>query len=143
LTSDGVRGHLFWAWCEANGDPDLLDPILVRFDAEFDKAVAGLAGLERAAFRAAEQARQRRGRPEGAAALPHECIIALEAIYREITLQPAGAGPGPFARFVKEFLNALGRESAAQSVIEAIKDTKKREEKCAATSRWGRSLFTA
>jgi hypothetical protein len=103
VMSDGARGHLFLAWCEANGDPDLLDPILVQFDAEFDKVVAGLAALETAAFRAAEQARRRRGRPDGTAVLPHDCIIALEAIYRDITLKKCGAGPRPFARLVKKF----------------------------------------
>jgi hypothetical protein len=124
-----VRGYWFVEWAEANGNPDFTDPIIVRFEEEFDKTVAGLAVLETAAFRAAETVRKKRGRPPGTAALPHNFIVSLESVYRDITKGNSGAGPGPFARFVKEFLTALGRECPQQSVIEAIKDAKKREEK--------------
>ncbi len=136
-----ARDHWFLAWCEATGTPVLTDPIIVHFDAEFYKAIASLAALKTAACLAAKQGRQRRGRPGGTAVLPHDCILALESIYRDITKGKSGAGPGPFARFVKDFLTALGRESTQQYVIEIIKDAKKREEKHPATSRWGRSLF--
>jgi hypothetical protein len=142
---DDVRGRLFLAWCETHGDPDLTDPIMSLFDAEFDKVVAGvvagLAALETAAFRAAGQVRQRPGRPGGTSVLQHDFIISLESAYRDITGKPGGAGPGPFTQFVRKFLEALGRESIEQSVIEAIKDARKREKKYPAASRWGRSLF--
>ena len=136
-----VRGHWFVEWAEANGNPDFTHPIIVRYEEEFDKTVAGLAVLETAAFRAAETVRKKRGRPGGTTVLPHDVIIALESAYRDITKGNAGAGRGPFSQFVTKFLTALGRECPEQSVIEAIKDAKKREEKYPATSRWGRSLF--
>ena len=41
-----VRGHWFVEWAEANGNPDFTDPIIDRFEEEFDKTVAGLAVLE-------------------------------------------------------------------------------------------------
>ena len=123
-----VRGHWFVEWAEANGNPDFTDPIIDRFDEEFDKRVAGLAVLETAAFRAAETVRKKKGRPPGTAVLPHDFIVNLESAYRDITKRNAGAGPGPFARFVIEFLTALGRTYPEQTVIEAIKDAKKREE---------------
>lgn len=134
----GLRGPLFMAWCEANGNPDLTDPIITRYDEAFDKTIDGLAALEAVASQAAEQVHRGRGRPGGTTVLPHDCIIALEATYRAITKRKAGAGPGPFARFVKEFLAALGRQSTEGSVITALKDAKKLEEVHPATSRWGR-----
>jgi hypothetical protein len=136
-----VRGPLFLAWCEANGDPDLTDPIMDRYDAAFDKAIASLSAFETVAFRAAETVRRGQGRPPGTSIMPHDFIIALESVYRDITKRKAGAGPGPFAKFVKNFLTALGRECTEGSVIGAIKAAKKREEKHPMTSRWRRSLF--
>jgi hypothetical protein len=142
---DDIRGWLFVEWCEANGNPDFTDPIIGLFENKFDNvvadAVAGLAALETAAFRAAGQVRQRPGRPGGTSVLQHDFILGLESTYRDITGKVGGAGPGPFVQFVKKFLEALGRESTEQSVIQAIKAAKKREEKDPATSRWGRSLF--
>ena len=136
-----VRGYWFVEWAEANGNPDFLDPIIDRFGEEFDKRVADLAVLETAAFRAAETVRKKKGRPPGSTILPHDFIVNLERAYRDITKRNAGAGPGPFARFVQEFLTALGRIYPQQTVIEAIKDAKKREGKHPATSHWGRDLF--
>jgi hypothetical protein len=144
-TQDDVRGRLFLAWCETHGDPDLTDPIIGLFENKFDEVVAGvvadLAALETAAFRAVRQVRQRPGRPGGTSVLQHDFIINLEHAYRDITGKPGGAGPGPFAQFVKKFLEALGRNSLEQSVIEAIKDARKRDKKYPAASRWARSLF--
>lgn len=145
VMQDDIRGQLFLAWCEAHGNPDLTDPVVGLFDANFDKVVgdvvAGLAALEAAAFRAAEQVRQEPGRPAGTGILPNDFIISLEAGYRDITGKRGGAGPGPFAQFAKKFLEALGRESPENTVIDAIKDARTREEKHPVTSRWGRSLF--
>ena len=136
-----VRGHWFVEWAEANGNPDFTDPVIDRFEEDFDKRVAGLAGLETAALRAAETVRRKSGRPPGTAVLPHDFIVSLESVYRNITKRDAGAGYGPFFRFVTEFLTAVGRECSDETVIEAIKAARKREEKHGATSRWGRSLF--
>ena len=61
-----------------------------RDDAEFERAIAVLAALEKVAFRAAETARKRRGRPGGTAVLPHDFIIALESTFRDITNRTGG-----------------------------------------------------
>jgi hypothetical protein len=136
-----VHGRLFVEWCVANGDPDFSDPIIEHYGAAFDemvdKMVAGLAALEKAAFSAAASIPKRRGPPSGTAALPHDFILLLESLYRVSTDREAGAGPGPFARFAKEVATALGRDLPLQSVIEAIKDAKRREESRGAASRWG------
>jgi hypothetical protein len=136
-----VCSHWFVEWADANGNPDFTSPIIERFHEEFEKRVAGLAVLETAAFRAAETVRKKRGRPAGTAVLPHDIIVSLESAYRDITKRNSGAGPGPFARFVRDFLKALGRSYSEQAVIEAIKDAKKREQKHPATSKWGRDSF--
>jgi hypothetical protein len=136
-----VGSHWFLEWAQANGNPDLTDPRIYRFEEEFDKTVARLKALEAAAYRAAETVRRRRGRPSGTAAIPHILILNLEGVYRDLTKRRAGAGPGPFARFVKQFLTALGRDCPDGSVVVAIKAAKKREEKSSATRQWGRDLF--
>jgi hypothetical protein len=137
-----VRGHWFVEWAEANGNPDFTDPIISRFEEEFEKRVADLVGLETAAFRAAETARNRDGRPPGTGVLPHDFIIPLASVYRDITKANSGAGDGPFAGFVWEFLTALGRADDIEyvSVIDAIKDARlwslQRSER-----EWGSSPF--
>jgi len=133
-----VCGHWFMEWAELNGNPDLTDPRLCRYEEEFNKTVSRLRSLEKAAYQAAETLRMKRGRPRGKAILPHDYILILEREYRNITKSDAGAGSGPFARFIMEFLGALGRGCTDENVIQAIKAAKKREEKHRATSRWGR-----
>lgn len=136
-----VGGHWFLEWAQANGDPDLTNPRIYRFEEEFDKTVACLKALEEAAFRAAETVRRGRGRPPGTTAIPHILILNLEGVYRDFTKSRAGAGPGSFARFVKQFLTALGRDYPNRSVVDAIKAAKRREEKFPTTRQWGRDLF--
>jgi hypothetical protein len=135
-----IRGVLFVEWCEAHGNPDFTDPIMVLYETKFDKIVAdvaaGLADLETAASRAAEYVRRKPGRPGGTGALQHDFIIDLEATYQGITGKRGGAGPGPFAQLVTKFLQALERPNAEQSVIDAIKAAKKREGKW-----WGQPFF--
>ncbi len=137
-----VRGYWFVEWAEANGNPDFTDPIISRFEEEFEKRVAGLAGLETAAFRAAETARNRDGRPPGTGVLPHDFIIPLAGVYRDITKANSGAGDGPFARFVWEFLTALGRadDIEYESMIDAIKGARLWSLKHSARE-WGSSPF--
>jgi hypothetical protein len=136
-----VGCHLFVEWCEANGNPDLTDPVITQYETAFSDLVAGLTALEDAAFRAAEYVRKRPGPLSGTSILPHHVILQLESTYREITKREAGAGRGPFARFVMKFLNALGRSLAEGSAEKAIKAAKKREESNPALSEWGRSLL--
>jgi hypothetical protein len=133
--------HWFVEWAVANGNPDFTDGRIERYQDEFETRVARLKGLEEAAYQAAETVRKKSGRPPGTTALPHDFILSLESTYRNITEVNAGAGPGPFARFVEEFLTALGRTYPQQTVIEAIQGAKKREAKHPTTSKWGRNLF--
>jgi len=143
-----VRGGVYVEWCIAHGNPDFLDPIIDVFEREFDRVTSdvlgGLAALETAAFCAADDVRQnqvrRPGRPGGTSLVRRSFILSLERVYRESTGKRAGAGAGPFAQFVKKFLEAVGRKGIdRQSIIKAIKTAKKREEKNLATSSWGRS----
>lgn len=133
--------HWFVEWAIANGNPDFTDPRIERYQDEFETRVARLKGLEEAAYQAAETVRNKRGRPPGTTVVPHDFILSLEHAYRNITKRNAGAGSGPFFRFLTEVLTALGHECSDETVIEAIKATRKREEKHRATSRWGRDLF--
>jgi hypothetical protein len=106
---DDVGDDLFSAWCEANVRDDLVPtgPLtLVRIDHEFDKVIAGLAALETAAIRAADEVLKGRGRPKGTAILPGDFIEGLAEVYQKSTGSKPGAGDGPFAQFVYEFLTA-------------------------------------
>jgi hypothetical protein len=130
-------GHWFVEWAIANGNPDFTDPRIELYQNEFETRVARLKGLEEAAYQAAETVRKKRGRPQGTTVVPHDFILNLEHAYRDITKRNAGAGSGPFFRFVMEFLTALGRECSDETVIEAIKAARKRE-----GSQWGRDYLT-
>jgi hypothetical protein len=142
---DEVGERLFSAWCEENVryDIDLTGPLtLVRIDDEFDKAVAVLAALERAAFRAADEVPKGRGRPKGTAILPSDFIEGLAEVYQNSTGSKPGAGSGPFARFVHTFLTALGRGNIEyDSVVDAIKDARGRARMRLAAIKWGSSPF--
>jgi hypothetical protein len=59
--------------------------------------------------------------------LPGDFIEGLAEVYQKSTGSKPGAGDGPFAQFVYEFLTALGRGNIQyHSVVDAIKDTKVR-----------------
>jgi hypothetical protein len=144
---ESVLGHLFVQWCiSITPDLDFTHPIIEKYEQAFEEKVLGiLEGLEtlaRTAHDAAQTVRQKTpspGRPPGTSFPGHDVILGLERVYRENTGKQAGAGDGPFARFVSKFLEAVGRKYTMQRIIEAIKAAKKREEKNPATSRWGRS----
>jgi hypothetical protein len=143
-THHDIRGVLFVEWCcETYDNPDFLeflDLLGNQFDKNVAAVVAGLAALERAASRAAEQVPRCRnsGPRRGSGLLPHEFIICLEHVYRDITGKPGRVGAGLFTQFVRKFLEAVGRKSNEATVIRAIKAAKEREEMDPATSRWGR-----
>ena len=80
----------------------------VEFGRIFDEATKGLTKLEVAASKLAEEFHKRPGRPKGTAILPWNFIYALAGDYRNSTGKRPGAGDGPFARFVCEFLAAIG-----------------------------------
>ena len=98
-----VRGHWFEAWAEANGNPDFTAPTIYRVEEEFERTVACLKALEEAAHQAAGTVRRKRGRPPGTTVVPPDFILNLESVYRNITKGNAGAGSGPFSRFVWNF----------------------------------------
>jgi hypothetical protein len=126
---------LFEEWCKARF-PDFTDRHVAIFDEALAELIASLADMEITASRAAEQVRQKPGRPNGSGVLETEFIIDLECdVYGNITGKPGGAGRGPFAQFVMKFLEALGRCTIEeQTVIKVIRAAKKSE-------RWGRSPF--
>jgi hypothetical protein len=128
---DHVRGAMFVEWCEANGNPDFTDPVIDAYDREFDKGVerllAGLATFEQIAALAAKQFRQgAHGRPAGTGILSQDFILNLGEAYLHATGKSGGAGDGPFARFIGQFLEAMQRSLIEQqSVIKAIKMAKR------------------
>jgi hypothetical protein len=126
VVRDSVRGYLFLGWCEAYDDVDQTDPYITVIEDQLKKAVAALAALEAAASKGAEMAQARSGRPEGTSILSHEHIYALASTYQTFTGEIPGAGGGPFARFVKEFLTALNLNITEESVIAAIKGSRRR-----------------
>jgi hypothetical protein len=141
---DDVGDDLFSAWCEASIRYDL-DPTgpltLVRIDHEFDKVIAGLAALETAARRAADEVPKVRGRPKGAF-LSRGFIEGLAGVYQNSTGSKPGAGAGPFARFVHEFLTAMGGDNIEyESLVDAIKDTRARVRTRPAAAKSGPSPF--
>jgi hypothetical protein len=142
---DDVGDDLFSAWCDANvrSDIDPTPPLtLVRLDHEFEKVIASLAALETAARRAADEVPQARGRPKGSAVLSRGFIEGLAEVYRNSTGSKPGAGDGPFARFVYEFLTAIGRGKIEyESLVDAIKDTKARVRTRPAAAKPGPSPF--
>jgi hypothetical protein len=143
---DDVGDDLFSAWCEASVRDDL-DPTgpltLVRIDHELDKVIANLAALETAARRAADEVPKGRGRPKGSAVLTRGFIEGLAGVYRNSTESKPGAGDGPFAQFVYEFLIAIGRDNNIEyeSVVDAIKDTRARVRTRPAAAKSGPSSF--
>jgi hypothetical protein len=142
---DDVGDDLFSAWCEASVRYDL-DPTppltLVRIDHEFEKVIANLAALETAACRAADKVLKARGRPKGSASLSRGFIEGLAGLYQNSTGSKPGAGDGPFARFVYEFLIAIGRDNIEyESLVDAIKDTRARVRTRPAAAKSGPSPF--
>jgi hypothetical protein len=127
-TQDDVGNLLFSAWCYANvrDDIDPTPPLtLVRTDDEFEKVIASLTTLETAAHRAADEIPKGHGRPKGTALLRWDFIEVLAEIYHNSTGLKPGAGDGPFARFVYEFITALGRRNVEYlSIVDAIIDTR-------------------
>lgn len=115
---------------------------LLYIQREFEKVVTSLAVLETAAKRAADDVPTRAQRPKGTAILPRDYIETLAAVYRDATGSKPGAGNGPFARFIWEFLTALGRCNIEyESVIDAIKDARTWSLKHAVANKWGPSPF--
>jgi hypothetical protein len=123
---DHIGDDLFSAWCEGTDEPlvslvrnDDGSLATVRMPEEaFKKAVASLAALETAALRATDyEKRPGRGRRKGTMVLPAGYIVVLAALYREATGAKAGAGRGPFVRFVSAFLAAIGNANISEDYV--------------------------
>jgi hypothetical protein len=94
---------------------------LLYIEDEFKKVMKGLAALEEAAARAFSGVQTADGRPRGST---NAYIYLLADLYRGCTGLKPGAGHGPFARFVRAYLTATGRNLEAESVVEIIQDSR-------------------
>jgi hypothetical protein len=87
---------------------DCDEPVVyLRGTATFEMMVDGLAALEEIAREVASP--RRRGRPPGTGILPEPIISALTRVYEKATGLKAGAGEGPFSKFVSAFAKAVQR----------------------------------
>jgi hypothetical protein len=158
---DEVGSALYSSWWEATeseyaeADGHFADVLYIK--REFERVVKGLAALETAASRAADDVPPPgKGRPKGAAILSWDDIWGLGALYRESTGSIPGAGDGPFAKFVAKVLTALGcynddedegkskRVIGAikyESVVDAIKDARQWALTNPVARKWGPSPF--
>ncbi len=149
-------GCALWSawWDGPEYTPD--GPLIELGEREFKKLVASLATLETAAMRAwrhaDDEVATRSGRPKGTAILSWRFIERLASVYRDRTGEKPGAGDGPFAQFVCEFLTGLGRYNDEEGkgkrmsgkitqggVVDAIKDARAWTLKRPTT--WGPSPF--
>jgi hypothetical protein len=73
-----------------------------------NKMITSLATLERLARKASDNVRAKRGRRRGGAVLSVDHVHGLASIYRQSTGRKPSVGEGPFARFVRAFLTAIG-----------------------------------
>jgi hypothetical protein len=136
--------HLIKEWLQ--GTKHLADATeqytnLLYFEAELEEVTERLSELGVAANQVADEAHRGRGRPKGNSVLPWNYIYALAKDYRNSTGRKPGAGDGPFARFIYEFLTALGGDLEYESVVDAIKDVRARSLMRTAISKWGPSPF--
>ena len=129
MRTPDLADDLIWGWwggtsecADAWAEVKDVEPLYIK--RQFEKVLEGLAALEVGAVRAADGAHKGRGRPHGTSVLPPDYIIALAAMYRGSTGSKPGAGDGPFAKFVMEFLTALRRNIEYESVIGAIQDAR-------------------
>lgn len=107
----------------------------VEFRGKFDKALENLSELEVAAKQLADVFHKGPGRPTGTSDLPWNYVCALEEVYQKSTGLKPGACDGPFARFVHEFLRAIGQGAKSrQYVIDVIKDARAQARKRAINS---------
>lgn len=127
-----LAGNLMKAWLEGTKDLDdatkQLSDLLyngLEFHRKVEKVVESLADLEVAATQAAaNEVRKGRGRPKGTSDLPWNYIYALGWDYRKSTGLKPGRGDGPFAKFVREFLAAIGKrdEVSEDYAVDVIKN---------------------
>jgi len=123
MQDDQVCNDLFSAWYEGVKEPL---PRVVRKnkrtftllqdpqEAAFNNLVTGIAALETVALKAKTEVEGRqsgKGRPKSTSVLPEGHILALANVYRKSTGLKPSADKALFARLVREFLSAVGREN--------------------------------
>lgn len=77
--------------------------------ATINKMIASLAVLERLARKASENVRPKRGRPKGGSVLSVNYLNGLGWVFKKSTGRKPSIAEGPFARFVRVFLTAIGQ----------------------------------
>jgi hypothetical protein len=115
----------------------------VRRIAAIKNAVGNLVVLERLARRAANNVLTRRGPRKGTSILPTNYIHALAFVFKVNTGRRPSRVEGPFARFVREFLAAIGQGDrlSKKYVVEMIKEARAEIRKD--PSRWALSAFNS
>src|SRR5262245_8449608 len=139
-----VGDDLFSAWWEVTGSEHAkvdgtFDPRYI--EQKFKQVVKSLEVLEIAASYGADHVTPpKRGKPP---VLSLDDFWNLAAVYRNSTSSVPGAGDGPFAKFVSEFLIATRRSDtiAYDSLIEAIKGARKWALTHPQARKWGPSPF--
>jgi hypothetical protein len=104
-------------YTEAGGDL-----IYIDIEGEINKVLKGITELEEAATRASSSAQTATGRPSKEDTPGY--IYSLAKLYRSCTGLKPGVGHGPFARIVRAYLAATGRNLARESVVEIIKSAR-------------------
>jgi hypothetical protein len=123
MQDDQVCNDLFWAWCEGANEPlqrivrknkRTFTLVQAPQEAAFNNLVMGIAALETVALKAkteVEGKKSGKGRPKSTSVLPPGHILALANVYRKSTGRKPSADKALFARLVREFLSAVGREN--------------------------------
>jgi hypothetical protein len=131
---DDVGDDLFSAWWEETNelrasvvwnDDGSFAPVR-NADEMFEEAVAGLAALEKAARRAANEAHEKRTGRGRTGTVPPDCIDTLWVLYRDSTGAEPGAGHGPFVRFVCAFLAAIRANVSEEYAVELAQKARSR-----------------
>jgi len=153
--SDYLSVDLAHEW-ETTADRSSPVDQLVRIKDEFNAWLASLDAFAKRMREVSDELRQGPGRP-GISRLPHNFVHALAVVYRDATGIKPGAGwlnskgyqPGPFVRFVRDFMiavefdsddrTAVDRSLKDHTIVNAIKATRSRAKQN--KNKWGPSPF--
>lgn len=90
-------------------------------EAELAGAVSAVAALQQCSEAAAQGSRRKRGRPIGSGNLTRFTVVDLMHLYQGATERKAGAGKGPFLKFVGLFLRAVGADMSEDAILSVFK----------------------